>query len=80
MITNTPIGRRAQARLAMKILERQPAPAPGLYGLVWVRFEAEADNGHVLASITSQIRGPAYAYQRVLLDCDDIALVTSERP
>ena len=72
--------KRNRAKLALRLLEKQPAPGPGLRGLVWVDFETEEENGHVLARFTARVRSRAFVGQRVLVDIEDIALVTTERP
>jgi hypothetical protein len=69
--------KRKRARLALQMLGNQPEPRVGDHVLIWARIEAIEP---LTASVTYKCVDRAFVVQKVLVNRDDIALVTPERP
>lgn len=74
MITLT---KRKRARLALQMLGKQPPPRIGDHVLIWARVE---ETEPMTVTVTYKTLRRAFLVQRALVELDDIALVTPERP
>jgi len=71
--------KRKRARLALQMLGKQPEPRAGDHVLIWARVD-ETYSRKIMATVSTRVGERAYSDQRFLVGCEDIALVTPERP
>jgi len=74
------ISERNRARLAVRLLDPQQEPREGDHVLIWARIDSCGESGHLLATVTAQLRSRAFTEQRLLVDRSDVVLTTTERP